>query len=175
MESQESQMIFIKPENACERTGPSHHSQKALCFCARHTGILLVILNWRYLNNLAFQSFASSSLLWYIEIHLHLHVVHYCFYVKIKTVESCHNKLNQTQDCKHNSNWEYVNKSIFVLTSLWKELGVNLFEGFFINNTTGAFLEKMVEKQYEQSVHKTEFFCTFCNRTVNCAELHQEN
>lgn len=30
-----------------------------------------------------------------------------------------------------------------VLTSLWKELRVNLFEGLFIDNTTGTFLEKV--------------------------------
>ena len=65
------------------------------------------------------------------------------------------------KDCKHNSNWEYFNKSTFVLTSLWKELWVNLFEGFFVNNTAGAFLEKVVKKQYEQSVHKTNVLHIF--------------
>lgn len=65
------------------------------------------------------------------------------------------------RDRKHNSHWEYVNESSFVLTSLWKELWVNLFEGFFVNNTAGAFLEKVVEKQYEQSVHKINFLYIF--------------
>lgn len=79
----------------------------------------------------------------------------------MKTVESCHERLNQTQDCKHNSSWKYVHWFTFVPTSLWKELRVNLFEGIFINNPAGTFLEEVGEKRYEQSVHKTDFSAHF--------------
>lgn len=79
-----------------------------------------------------------------------------------------HHVEGKEKDCKHNSNWEYMHKPTLSLTSLWKELWVNLFEGFFINNTAGAFLEKVVEKQFEQSIQKTNFLHIFKQRGLQC-------
>lgn len=89
------------------------------------------------------------------------HAVYEFLDVKMRNVESCHERLNQIQDCKHNSSWKYAHWSTFVPTSLWKELRVNLFEGIFINNPAGTFLEEVGEKQYEKSVHKTDFSAHF--------------
>lgn len=79
-----------------------------------------------------------------------------------------HHVEGNKNDCKRNSNGEHINKPRLLLTSLWKELWVNLFEGFFINNTAGTFLEKVAEKQFEQSVQKMNFLHIFKQHGLRC-------
>lgn len=73
----------------------------------------------------------------------------------------------------HNSSCEYVNKSTFVLTSLRKELRVNLLEGFFINNTTGAFLGKVARSDVSKVFIKGILYSL--NRVDCYAKMHEED